>query len=98
MKRYSVAFAVTLLVTACTNDLQTGPPSSPAPADVRNALVIEQTAVLQISAGGNHNCVLRSNQTVSCWGSDANGEVGVPAELVNVVQISSGNDDTCAAT
>jgi alpha-tubulin suppressor-like RCC1 family protein len=34
------------------------------------------TGVSQISAGGSHTCAVLSDQTVSCWGDNAYGQLG----------------------
>jgi alpha-tubulin suppressor-like RCC1 family protein len=38
--------------------------------------VLGQTDAVAISAGGIHTCALKSNGSLACWGSDANGELG----------------------
>ena len=60
-----------------------------------------------ISAGQNHTCALLTDSTVSCWGSNGNGQLGIgsdinssaPAlvpELQDVIAIATGEDQTCA--
>jgi alpha-tubulin suppressor-like RCC1 family protein len=60
-----------------------------------------------ITAGSEHACALRSDQTVWCWGANASGQVGGGAfgpywsgaqvlGLSNATAISAGGDHTCA--
>jgi alpha-tubulin suppressor-like RCC1 family protein len=48
-----------------------------------NSLIPKQvpgiTDCAAIAGGGNHTCVLHADQTVSCWGSNASGQLGQPA-------------------
>ena len=61
-----------------------------------------------IAVGGNHTCVLASGE-VFCWGSNSNGELGIPIDstkkrtspvavpdLTGVKQLAAGSDFTCA--
>jgi hypothetical protein len=53
--------------------------------------------VVEVSAGGNHSCGLRSDGTVVCWGFADDGALDVPASLSDVTQLSAGaGDHTCA--
>ncbi|UQA62025.1 RCC1 domain-containing protein [Polyangium aurulentum] len=67
--------------------------------------------VLQVSAGGNHTCVLLATGDVKCWGSNDNGQLGnnkgtaavttPPTVVVNLggssaMQITTGTSHTCA--
>jgi alpha-tubulin suppressor-like RCC1 family protein len=70
------------------------------------------TDVTQVAAGNNHTCALITNRTVTCWGSNFEGQLGnttniddfeaanpTPtsvAGLTDVAQITAGYDDTCA--
>jgi alpha-tubulin suppressor-like RCC1 family protein len=60
-----------------------------------------------VSAGFSHTCAISNGGTVSCWGSNALGQLGnntttnstTPSaigSLTNVVALSSGADHTCA--
>jgi alpha-tubulin suppressor-like RCC1 family protein len=63
--------------------------------------------VVQASIGGDHSCALLSDGSVSCWGENHSGAVGVPGAedyvspvIVDVggpvVQIATGHRHTCA--
>lgn len=66
--------------------------------------------VLQVSAGGNHTCVLLATGDVKCWGYGGYGQLGnansgnliaPPANVVNLggssaMQITTGGNHTCA--
>jgi alpha-tubulin suppressor-like RCC1 family protein len=70
------------------------------------------TDTVQISAGSNHTCALKSNGSVLCWGSNLLGQLGnpsvaigtqtnpTPVAVVNLgtdtVQITAGGNFTCA--
>jgi len=61
-----------------------------------------------ISAGNNHNCALRSNGLMACWGANNNGQIGdgtsgnnrlVPTAvpgISNVIGMALGGSHTCA--
>ena len=61
----------------------------------------------QISTGDSHSCQLRSLGTATCWGTNANGQLGdgsqiaktTPSDvsgLFGAVQIAAGGEHTCA--
>lgn len=65
------------------------------------------TNAVQISAGGYHACALLGDGTVTCWGNNTYGQLGLDSQtvtgppsailgLTDVTQISSGNAHTCA--
>lgn len=67
------------------------------------------TNVLQIAAGANHTCALRSGGSVYCWGDNSTGQLGIgsttssqsPVEVADLasfgtVQIAAGANHTCA--
>lgn len=67
----------------------------------------DDQCVVQVVAGGGHSCARRADGTVSCWGRNANGELGdgtmiTSTEPVDVVdlddadEISAGAEHTCA--
>src|SRR5262245_37271801 len=64
------------------------------------------TSWLQVSAGGDHTCGIRTNHTLWCWGQNLRGELGlgdhtdryVPAQVgsqANWASVSSGLWFTC---
>ena len=63
--------------------------------------------VTQVSAGGSHSCAVTSNGSVSCWGSNADGQLGdgsfrdhptlTPvAGVGGAVQVTAGGHHSCA--
>ena len=46
-----------------------------------------------MSAGGDHTCEVRSDDSVACWGSDTAGQATPPAG--SFVSVSAGWDHTC---
>ena len=50
--------------------------------------------VHQISAGEEHTCGLRTDGSVICWGSDASGQLGAPADE-RFTAITAGSIHTC---
>jgi alpha-tubulin suppressor-like RCC1 family protein len=98
MRRLLVlTFAAALLVAAACNEGPTSPLSTvpPQPGGLRRELVIPATAP-QVSAGGYHVCVIKSDATVACWGRNDFGQSTVPAGLTSVAQLATGGDHTCA--
>lgn len=66
-------------------------------------------AAIQISANGRHACAIRVDNTLGCWGSNFNGEIGdgsvidrpnpvkVSVFVDNIAEVSAGiNHTTCA--
>src|SRR5581483_3196514 len=62
---------------------------------------------VQLTAGGDHTCALRSDGTVVCWGNNSRGQLGIqgreigwePVRVPGVegaVQIAAGPGVTCA--
>jgi alpha-tubulin suppressor-like RCC1 family protein len=60
-----------------------------------------------ISAGQNHTCALLTNSSVSCWGSNVYGQLGIGSKinstspvlvpgLQGVIAIAAGEDNSCA--
>lgn len=51
--------------------------------------------VVQLSAGDYHNCALKVDGTVVCWGANWAGQATPPSGLASVVQVTAGNSHTC---
>jgi len=81
-----------------------GPGDSPTPVTVLNL-----SNAVSLTAGTFHTCALLANGTVSCWGTNFDGQVGqsqtgffsfgspVPvAGVSNAVAIAAGSSHTCA--
>ena len=66
------------------------------------------TCVAEVSAGGNHTCARKVDGTLWCWGRNSFGQLGdgstlsetLPVQVTtlgsNVVEVSAGNNHTCA--
>jgi hypothetical protein len=50
---------------------------------------------VDITVGRNHSCAVKTDGSVTCWGSDADGQ-STPPTGSNFVQISAGYRNTCA--
>ena len=68
---------------------------------------LDLDGVIDISASGNHSCVLRYDHTVHCWGDNSFGQLGIGnalsqyeaspvVQLTDVQQIALGIAHTCA--
>jgi len=75
--------------------------------DVQGYFAAPPPVTLAIDAGNNHACALRSNGTVACWGSNANGQLGdgtytssnvpvVVTGLSGATAIAAGDNHSCA--
>jgi alpha-tubulin suppressor-like RCC1 family protein len=71
------------------------------------AQVVNGITASAISAGGNHTCALLTDATVSCWGSNVSGQLGIGTKinrnapavvpgLQDVISIATGEDQSCA--
>lgn len=65
------------------------------------------TDARRLSAGDNHNCALRADGSVACWGADGSGQLGdggntdsftplTVSGLNNVTAVSAGDSFSCA--
>lgn len=54
------------------------------------------TSVVQLTAGQEHSCALKTNGHVTCWGSTEYGQCHTPSDLSSVAQIQAGAFHTCA--
>jgi alpha-tubulin suppressor-like RCC1 family protein len=53
------------------------------------------TDCLQITGGANHTCLIHADGSVSCWGSNASGQLGQPASANGTCSESSGTAVAC---
>ncbi|HWV37948.1 MAG TPA: hypothetical protein VN033_05670 [Vulgatibacter sp.] len=49
-----------------------------------------------VSAGGRHTCAINDNDRAECWGSSSNNQTRIPNNLGRIVDITAGDDHTCA--
>ncbi|MDE0268033.1 MAG: RCC1 domain-containing protein, partial [Acidimicrobiaceae bacterium] len=47
-----------------------------------------------VSAGDQHSCALGTNDTITCWGNNDNGQTDTPTGTYK--NISAGSNHTCA--
>lgn len=77
-------------------------PSSSTPVTVSGL-----NTVVAVASGGFHSCALLSNNTVTCWGENSDGQLGnnsttpsptpvVASGLTDAIAISAGTFHTCA--
>ena len=50
--------------------------ASTTPVEVKTGSSTFLTGAIQVSAGGSHTCAVKSDNTVWCWGSDNEGQLG----------------------
>jgi alpha-tubulin suppressor-like RCC1 family protein len=71
-------------------------PQGPTPS-VGEPLLVSSEEVAQLAAGRSHTCIrLRSNNAVTCWGSDENGQITNLSMLPSSKFIAAGGDMTCS--
>jgi hypothetical protein len=51
------------------------------------------SAVLEVSTGGEHTCGLKADGTIACWGRNNVGQSTAPPGIF--VQVDAGNDHNC---
>ena len=76
-----------LIITALPNVIQNNVTSTP------NRLLNLSALTFSLSAGGYHNCGVRSDQTLTCWGHAYYGEATPPSGTFT--QVSAGDYYTC---
>ncbi len=64
--------------------------------DYAPMIPVDLGTVVQTAAGLYHSVALRSDGTVTCWGSNAQGQCTVPAGLTSVVHVAAGGYHTIA--
>lgn len=57
-----------------------------------------EVLVESISSGAEHSCSISESRSLLCWGSNYFGQINVPGDLGEVIQVSSGEVHTCAVT
>ena len=95
-----------LVAVGCTGSTRRGgePPADDNGSSEQPALSATPVA---IAAGRGHNCVLRENGAVACWGANAKGQLGdgttadrsapvVAQGVGDAVQLALGRSHTCA--
>ncbi|MCE2525356.1 MAG: hypothetical protein J4F99_05225 [Acidimicrobiia bacterium] len=78
------AIALALTMLGCSSAEQTGAPSRTGAAD---------GAFRSVAAGGRHSCGLRTNDTITCWGDNSDGQADPPAGTFRA--ITAGWDYSC---
>ncbi len=74
---------------------------------IKRPVPLPTTDVVQIGAGGKHNCLVRKGGTVHCWGFNDFGQLGVASETDSAVpvqvpgmegirQVTAGDVHACA--
>jgi alpha-tubulin suppressor-like RCC1 family protein len=98
---HTLLLVASLLMAGCTESPAPLAPS--APTSIPRALIVAAYSYGKLALGGLHTCTLRSDQAVTCWGSNENGQLGVPPSTVRTVtsagpylDVSSFWDHTCA--
>ena len=93
--RCLTTIAPLLFALACTD--ATGPlkNSVPLPRLPHTTIAIPGTTP-QVNAGGFHNCAVKDDGTVVCWGLNSVGQRDVPIGLASVAQVSAGGYHSCA--
>jgi alpha-tubulin suppressor-like RCC1 family protein len=74
---------------------------------IKRPVPLPASDVIQIGAGGKHNCLVRKDGTVHCWGFNDFGQLGVASETDSAVpvqvpgiegirQVAAGDVHACA--
>ena len=69
------------------------PSESPQPGPTTTLWPVPQGSFQSVSAGTNHACGVRVDQTIACWGSNENGQAEPPAGEFQ--SVSAGATHTC---
>ena len=73
MARRWIALALSALVLTACSERGIVAPAPTAPATLPWVLV-EPGSVVQVSAGANHSCALKTDGQIVCWGQNEDGE------------------------
>ncbi len=82
--RYSMPVALLAMtaIAGCSSD-RSPPGGRPAPVPANTAAATagrgapSTAAIVQLAVGANHTCALHEDGTVSCWGLNTNGQLGI---------------------
>ena len=70
--------------------------SSRVPVAVNMSGVLAGKTIKQISAGGDHSCVIASDDKLYCWGFNSNGELGNNSSVSSSVPVAVNTDGVLA--
>lgn len=87
----TMALAAILLAAGCADPVTSPSDSRP----VSFSVLPGGTSVGELSVGGYHSCVLKTDGTVVCWGRNTSTQSTPPPGLI-AVQLSAGQIHTCA--
>ncbi len=87
----AMGFAAIVLAAGCAEPITS--PSDPRP--ISFSMLQGGPSIGELSAGGYHTCVLKTDGSIVCWGRNSSGQATPPSGLV-AVQVSAGQTHTCA--
>jgi alpha-tubulin suppressor-like RCC1 family protein len=58
------------------------------PVWIKSVSAVSTSPVISISAGSHHTCALREDGTVSCWGENSSGQIGIGTSTRSVTSAS----------
>lgn len=70
-------------------------PLQPLPVTA-SPMLVSAGGFVELSAGHEHTCALRTDGSVACWGLDQGGPVTVPPNLRPATHVTSGWNHSCA--